>query len=189
MTVPVKGQGRGMGGFTLVELIMVVAVLGIVSAIAVPAARTYYEKCCVMAAATEITNMIKEAKQNTLCDNRYYGVGFDPVQGKVSLLADRGPDGTWNTGDEQVIRSFRLADKGGVRFGHGAYGPLDGLAAAPDGISFQANNTLVCNPELTGNGGTVYLISGGGVAMAIGMNSEDLGYKLWRWDGSKWVRL
>jgi prepilin-type N-terminal cleavage/methylation domain-containing protein len=181
---------RGANGFTLVELLVVVTLICIISAVAVPAFCAYYEKGCIMAAISEIAGMIKEAKHSALADGRYYAIGFDPDVGKVSLISGKGRDDKWNTADDQVVRSFRLAEKGGgLCFGYGGYGPLSGLAAASDGISFPNNNTLVCNPELTGTAGTVYLITRRGSAMAIVMNSEDFGYKLWRWNGKKWVRL
>lgn len=172
------------------ELLTVMAVIGVISAIAIPTFSAYREKCCVMAAVSEIAGMIKEAKQNALCDDRYFSIGFNPGLGKVSLISGKGPDGTWNTADDQVVRSLHLDDKGGgLHFGYGDCGPLPGLAATADGISFQTNNTLVCNPELTGSAGTAYLISGSGVAMAIAMNSKDFSYKLWRWTGTKWLRI
>jgi len=181
--------GAARKGFTLIELLSVVAVIGIVSAIAIPAFNSYREKICLMAAVTEITGMIKEAKQNALCTDRDYGVGFDPVLEKVSLISDKGGDNKWNTADDMIVRSFRLAAKGGgLRFGYGTYGPLSGLAATTDGITFETNNTLVCNSRLTGNAGTVYLITSGGAAMAIKMNSTDYGYTLWKLSGEKWAR-
>jgi len=186
---------EGMGaepddGFSLVELLVVVTVMLIVSAIAVPAFTSCYEGCCVKGAVAEIAGMIREAKQNALATGNDHGVGFDPVSRKVSLISGKGRDNKWNTDDDLVIRSFRLGEKGGgLVFGYGDYGPLPGLAAADDGISFQSNNTLVCNPELTGNAGVVYLISRRGCAMAIKMNSTDYGYTLWRWAGKKWERV
>ena len=181
---------RAANGFTLVELLTVMSVIGIISAIAIPAFSSYYEECCLTAAVSEITAMIKEAKQNALTAERYYAIGFNTGSGRVSLIAGRGPDGTWNTADDQVVRSFRLADKGGgLRFGYGAYGPLPDLAATSDGVSFQTNNTLVCNPDLTGNAGTVYLVTRAGSAMAITMNSRDFNWSLWKRKGRKWVRL
>ena len=165
------------------------AVLAIISAVAIPNFNAYREGCCVAAAVMEICGMIREAKQFALTDGKYLAIGFDPSLGRVTLIAGRGADGTWNTADDQKVRALRLADKGGgVRFGYGAWGPLPGLAAAADGITFQTNNTLVCNPELTGNAGTVYLISRGGSAMALTMNSRDFIYTMWRWSGKKWVK-
>ncbi len=150
-----------------------------------------------MAAVSEIAGMIKEARHNALADGRYYALGFAPaagkvslISGKVSLISGRGRDGKWGTADDPVVRSFRLADKGGgLRFGYGAYGPIPGLAAASDGITFPNSNTLICNPDLTGTAGAVYLITRRGSAMAIVMNSSDFGYKLWRWNGKKWVQV
>ena len=177
-------------GFTLVELLVVTTLICIISAVAVPALSAYYEKGCIMAALSEITAMIKEAKHSALADGRYYALGFNPAAGKVSLISGEGADGRWNTADDQVVRSFCLADKGGgLRFGYGAYGPLPDRAETSDGITFPTNNALVCNPDLTGTAGTVYLVTQRGAAMAIVMNSTDFGYTLWRWNGKKWVRL
>ena len=182
-----RAAGRG---FTLVELLIVLTVLGAVATVVIPTYQSVHEGCCVKAAMAEITGMIREAKQNALCNDRYYAIGFDPVRGKVSLLAGKGRDGKWNTADDQVVRSFSLASKGGgLCFGYGAYGPLPTLASVADGISFQCNNTLECNPQLTGNGGAVYLITRRGRAIAISMNEKDYGYKLYTWSGKKWLRI
>jgi prepilin-type N-terminal cleavage/methylation domain-containing protein len=188
--ISILGKEACKTGFTLLELLTTVAIIAIISAIAILPVNFFYEKCCVMAAVSEITGMIKEAKQNALCNCRDYAIGFDPVFGKVSLLSGKGLDGTWNTADDVVVRSFTLAAKGGgLRFGYGNYGPRPDHAAAPDGITFQNNNTLVCNPNLTGSPGTVYLISRSGYAMALTMNTTDYGYSMWKWDGGKWVRM
>jgi len=176
-------------GFTLPELIVVVAIVIVIAALALPAFRSLYEGCCLKVAMTEIAAMIREAKQNACTDGSSYAVGFATGSGRISLISGRGADGSWNTGDDRVVRSFRLQEKGGgLRFGYGDHGPLPGLAATTDGVTFQSNNTLVCNPDLTGNAGTVYLVAPCGAAMALTMNSRDFGYTLWRWGGGKWER-
>ena len=181
---------QGPQGFTLVEFLVVVTLICIISSVAVPAFSACYEKGCIMSAISEIAGMIKEAKHNALADGKYYALGFNPVAGKISLLSGRGADDTWNTADDQVVRSFRLVDRGGgLRFGYGTYGPLPTLAATSDGVTFPNNNTLICNPDLTGNAGTVYIISRGGTSMAMTMNSRDFSYTLWRWNGRRWVRM
>jgi prepilin-type N-terminal cleavage/methylation domain-containing protein len=181
---------HGPAGFTLVEFLVVTTVIVVISTIAIPVFSSYYDGCCLNAAVAEIAGMVKEAKQRALIDEKYYALGFDPVACKVSLIAAKGRDGKWNSADDQVVRSFRLADKGGgLSFGYGGYGPLPGLAKDPDGITFQSNNTLVCNADLTGSAGAVYIITRRGAAMALTMNSTDFGYTLYRWSGKKWVRL
>ena len=181
---------NGPNGFTLMEVLIVMALIVIISAMAVPAFSSFYDNCCLKVAVTEIGAMIREAKQRALIDGSSYAIGFNVTNGKVSLIADKGGDGKWNTADDRVVRAFCLADKGGgLRFGYGGYGPLPGLAADPDGVTFQSNNSIVCNQDLTGNAGTVYLISRRGSAMALTMNSTDFGYTMWRWNGKKWLRF
>ncbi|HEX2768215.1 MAG TPA: prepilin-type N-terminal cleavage/methylation domain-containing protein [Geobacteraceae bacterium] len=188
--IPILGKGAWETGFTLLELLITVSIIGIISAIAIPAVSSYHGACCVKAAIYEITGMIKEAKQNALSNGIYYAITFNTTDGIISLVSARGPDGTWNTADDEVIRSLRLADKGGgLRFSHGNYGPISDHAVAPDGVSFPNNNTLICNSDLTGNAGAVYIRSASGAAMALIMNSTDYGYKMYRWDGGNWVRM
>ncbi len=174
-------------GFTLLELLLVILIIMVISAIAMPAVSSLYGGSCVKGAIGEVAAMIREARQLTLVHDRYYAVAFDVAGGRVLLLSDRGPDGEWNSGDEKPVRSFRLADKGGgLSFGYGDSGPIPGLAADPDGVTLQSNHTLVCNPELTANAGTVYIRSSSGAVMALTMNSRDLGYVIRRWNGKRW---
>jgi prepilin-type N-terminal cleavage/methylation domain-containing protein len=177
-------------GFTLVELLTVLILVGILTAVATPAVRSIYGTCCLKAVFYELTGMIKEAKQNALCNGIYYSITFNTASGVIAMVSDRGKDGEWNTPDDRVVRSLSLFQKGGgLKFGYGNYGPLDGLGQAPDGVSFQNNNTIICNPELTGTAGSVYIISSSGTAMALKMNSKDYGYFLYRWNGKKWERM
>ena len=180
---------RPSAGFTLVELLVVVAIIAILSAVAIPTFNSYRDGCCLKAAMADLCTMIRETKYSA-ANEKYFAVGFKPEAGRVALISGKGPDGSWNTADDLIVRSFLLSDKGGgLSFGYGSYGPLPDLAETADGITFQSNNTLVCNEDMTGNAGTVYIISKSGSAMALTMNSKDFGYKLYRWTGSNWQKL
>jgi len=177
------------GGFTLLEILVAVSILAILVALTVPLFASYYDECCLKSVMWELAGMIKEAKQNAL-NEKYYAVSFDPDQGRISLVSGRGADGEWNTADDEVVRTLRLRDKGGgLSFGYGSHGPIPTYAPATDGISFPNNNTLICNPDLTCNAGTVYIHTRLGAAMALTMNSTDFGYTIRRWNGSGWVTL
>ena len=172
-------------GFTLTELLTTVAIIGIISAIALPAFSSYYDKCCLMSAVSGITGMIDEARQLAESDDKEYGVGFNSTKGQVILIAGTGEDGEWNTADDKVIRSISLPTN--VHFGYGSYKPYGGKAE--NGVTFEHNNTLICNSRLTGTAGTAHLITRSGAAMAIVANSKDYGYKLFRWDGKQWQQM
>ncbi len=173
-------------GFTLLELLITIALISVLYAIAVPLVRSIHDDCCLKAAVLEITEMIKEGRLNAQGE-KYYAVGFTPASGRVALISDRGPDGQWNTNDDTVIRSFTLPSNGAeLKFGYGSHGPLPKRGADADGVTFQNNNTLICNPELTGSSGAVYLIARSGSARAILVNSTDFEWTVWRWEG-KWV--
>lgn len=176
-------------GFTLLELLITLTVVVVLGAIATPLFASFYGSCCLKAVMWEIAGMVKEAKQCALSE-KYYAISFDPARGSFSLLSGRGSDGEWNTADDEVVRSVRLKDKGGgLCFGYGSYGQIPGYATSDDGITFPNNNTLICNPDLTGNAGTVYIRSSHGGAMALTMNSTDFGYTLRRWNGSGWEEM
>ena len=175
-------------GFTLLELITVLLLIAILGAIATPSFIRYYQGFCIKAVMMDIVQMVREGKMGGL-GGKDYAVYFNSEEGTVTLISDRGADEKWNTADDVVVRTLRFSTKdGGLRFGYGSCGPLPKLAETKDGITFL-NNIVVCNDRLTGNAGTVYIISLSGIAMAIKINSVDAGYTLWTSSGGGWLRL
>lgn len=186
-----RREKRGAWGFTLFELLIALAIMAIVIAVAIPAFSSLYGDVCLKAAVWEIGQMIKEGKQRGL-EETDYALCFNPTAGEVTLVSGRGPDGEWNTTDDPVVRALFLSTKGGgLKFGTGGHGPYQAGRADPeDGISFATpENVMVCNTRLTGNGGTIYVQSASGGAMALVVNSKDFSYSTWRWSGKQWVKL
>ena len=177
----------GTGGFTLLELLVVIAVMACLGAIATPLAASIYGKCALKTAMADICLLVREARGLALSSADPHAVTFNPVTGRACLAAERGPDNKWNTADDRVLSTVKIVGRGGgLRFGYGSCGPIPGLATSDDGITFQVNNSMVCNQDLSSNAGTVYLVAGNDTAMALTANSSANGYRLRRCSNGKW---
>lgn len=173
-------------GYTLVEIVVVLSIVLVLGAIATPVIATYRCNCCMKVAVCEICEMIKEARGLALVSDTPVAVSFNPITTEVSLVSDRGADSKWNTADDKIIRSFKLINKAGMHFGFGSCGPVPGLANEVDGISFQNNNSMVCNQEMSSNAGTVYLFLNESRVTALTVNSSDLKVTIRDCRGGKW---
>ena len=174
-------------GFTLLEVMVVVAIVACLGAIATPLAANFYSGCALKTAMGDVCLLVREARGLALSSDGPHAVTFNPVTGRASLALSRGPDNQWNTADDQVLSSVKIVGRGGgLRFGYGSCGPIPGLAPSDDGITFQVNNSMVCNQDLSSNAGTVYLVAGNDTAMALTANSSANGYRLRRCSNGSW---
>ena len=69
----VKSRKKNQKGFTLVELMIVVAIIGILAAIAIPQFQAYRAKAFNAAAESDLKNF-KTAMEAALADNQTYPV-------------------------------------------------------------------------------------------------------------------
>lgn len=113
---------RSMYGCSLLELVVVVSLMSILMVITTPVIATYYKECSMKVAVCEICEMIKDARGLASASDNPVAVTFAPTTTVIALVSDRGADRKWNTSDDAVVRSFRLANKAGIRFGYGDCG-------------------------------------------------------------------
>ena len=176
-------------GFTLVEMLISMSLVGILAVISAPIVSSYCTDCRMKTTMSEIASMIREARALALMSGDHKGVCFNTSKTEITLALDRGADGKWNTADDTIKRSCKLASSGGLKFGYSKCGPIPGLAAEVDGVSFQTNNSLVCNPDLSSNAGTVYLTTTSTAkAMAITVSSNNEGYKIRNCSNGIWLK-
>lgn len=173
------------GGFTLLELILVVAIISVLSAVAVPAFSSLYGEFRLKSVVREMKDLFRDAKLLSIQD-KPCAILFYPDKCMATLVSGKGDDDKWETGGESVVRTLALPD--GISFGYGSRGPLKGRAVAEDGVSFKYNR-FACLTGLTGDLGAVYLQNQSGDAMAVTVNSGEFNLGVYKWNGGAWVDM
>ena len=73
--VQVFRKKRGQKGFTLIELMIVIAIIGILAAIAIPQFSAYRAKAYNSAANSDLKNL-KTGMEAFMADNQQYPIGL-----------------------------------------------------------------------------------------------------------------
>jgi prepilin-type N-terminal cleavage/methylation domain-containing protein len=101
---------RRHAGFTVIELLTVVAVLGLLVAMGIPAFRTFSRSADIKAAATQVAADAWFARQRAIATSDPYSIRFDPDGNSYSVFRDDGngtpsdaANGQIDTGEEVVI--------------------------------------------------------------------------------------
>lgn len=87
----IRHQERRFGrsrGFTMIEMMIVVVVIGLIAALAVPSFLGYMPKLRVKSAARDIVSSMRLARSKAVSERRPYGVVFDMNSNSVRSFAD-----------------------------------------------------------------------------------------------------
>jgi len=171
---------RKRSGFTVIELIVVIAVLGILTAVGVPNFLSWLPKYRLKSAARDLYSNMQLVKLSAIKNNADWAIVFNLATDQYQVCSGQGPDTSWGGTDNIVVKTVILNNYGsGVGYGHGN-GSTSG-----DEITF-ANNVAVMNSRGTGNAGYVYLENSSAAASyRIGKRTNGLTV-LQRWTGANW---
>ncbi len=96
---------RRSGGFTMVELMIVVVIIGLAAAMAMPRLQTVYERMKYRTSVRSITSTLRLARSMALTSKSQIGVEFNPNSRAVTIFKDiADPDLCIFTTADSVIR-------------------------------------------------------------------------------------
>jgi prepilin-type N-terminal cleavage/methylation domain-containing protein len=161
--------------FTLVELMVVIAIIGIIALIAAPNLVTGLPKYRIKRAARDITSKIRAARSEAIKTSSNRTIKFDTARNQYSI------NGNWYPGSS-------LSDYYGssVSFGVGESGETDECTFT-DNADGNGNVTFNSRGMLNaGNiGGEIILTNTEAAAYSIGINAAG-NISLQQWIGSDW---
>jgi len=177
------------GGFTIVELVMAIAIMGIAVSVAIPGFSRWLPDYRLKSAATDLYTNLQLAKMRAVRDNSEWAIQFRTDFQAYQVRYGTGLNGAYSDpGGFGVEKTVILANyKGGVCFGHGnATGDLGG--GWDDEITFGGTypNTIIFTPRgMSDSEGYVYVQNEKNAAYAVG--ALKTGFILMRkWTGAAW---
>jgi len=157
------------GGFTIVELVMAMAIMGIAVSVAIPGFSRWLPDYRLKSAATDLYTNLQLAKMRAVRDNSEWAIQFRTDFQAYQVRYGTGLNGAYSDpGGFGVEKTVILANyKGGVCFGHGTA-------------------TIIFSPRgMSDSEGYVYVQNEKNAAYAVG--ALKTGFILMRkWTGAAW---
>ena len=183
------------GGFTLVELMVVLAVMGIIAAIAAPSFTGLSQRASVKAATRDVVSAFQKARIEAIRQGATWRVRFDAAGRNMQVLSP-GEDRVWGTGDDSVFSTVEFLDRGVVanskRYGNVSFGAAAAAGMIPDipgtHVPMQADAIQMefRRDGTVGPLGTIYLQSDRGDCFAVQMATGAGNIVTWKHTGGAW---
>lgn len=178
--------GAGGFGFTLIELMVVISILGIMGAIALPVLIDPGNKA--RKAARELMGDMQLARMSAIKTNQDHAIVFNTAGNSYSIYSDSGLDNDWSTIADNIIKKAVTFTgyAAGIRYGNGiaTTNATVGGGPFPAGFVSYTADVLTFNPQGTCKAGFVYLFYGD-ESYAIGTLTTGI-IRIYRWSGGAW---
>jgi prepilin-type N-terminal cleavage/methylation domain-containing protein len=100
-----------IGGFTLIEVMIVAVIVGVVATLAVPGFQDAYDRQSFRSGYKEMVNTLKVARSNAIANKQPYGVYFDAQTMAITLFENSsGPETSDFDGGDSTISVDTLPD-------------------------------------------------------------------------------
>lgn len=151
---------RFAGGFTLVELMVTVAIIGIVAAVAVPAMQSMIMSSRLNGAAEELTSAVQVARSEAT--RRNATVRLCPT-GDGSTCSSTAAWSRWIiVGRDNASGSMEVIRDEAVSGAYQVTGPADGIRFRPSGLIDTSSVMTVCTDASASNNQRVLTVNLGG---------------------------
>jgi type IV fimbrial biogenesis protein FimT len=105
---------RKKSGFTIIELMVIIAIISILATVAIPNFFTWRPKRQLSAATKDVFSAMQYARSRALKDNVSVGLLFDKANEEYTVFLDNGAGANAGNGDldvdEPTVKSGRMHD-------------------------------------------------------------------------------